>query len=105
MADTINISCKTPANVAETLAKTLCVAKPNASVTKLLILGILAGMYIAFGADSAKYIGVGLSKFFVGGVFSVGLILVVIAGAELFTGQLNAHECAGRPCFIQQSAL
>ncbi|MBU0502730.1 MAG: formate/nitrite transporter family protein [Candidatus Margulisbacteria bacterium] len=90
----MNIGCKTPANVADTLAKTVCVAKTNASVMKLLILGILAGIYIAFGAaiatlvgaDSAKFVGVGLSKFFVGGVFSVGLMLVVIAGAELFTG-------------------
>ncbi|MFC1496615.1 formate/nitrite transporter family protein [Candidatus Margulisiibacteriota bacterium] len=96
MADgkVINIGCKTPANVADTLSQTLCVAKTNATVWKLIILGILAGVYIGFGAaiatlvasDVAKYVGVGLGKFFVGGVFSVGLMLVVIAGAELFTG-------------------
>ncbi|MBU1026699.1 MAG: formate/nitrite transporter family protein [Candidatus Margulisbacteria bacterium] len=94
MADVINIGCKTPANVADTLSKTVCVAKTNAAVWKLTILGILAGIYIAFGAsiatlvasDAAKFMGVGMSKFFVGAVFSVGLMLVVIAGAELFTG-------------------
>lgn len=94
MAEMINIGCKTPANVADTLSKTTCVAKTNATVWKLLILGILAGVYIAFGAgiatlvasDAAKFVGVGLAKFFVGAVFSVGLMLVVIAGAELFTG-------------------
>jgi formate/nitrite transporter len=94
MAELINIGCKTPANVADTLSKTTCVQKTNAKVWKLTILGILAGVYIAFGAaiatlvasDSAQYLGVGLSKFFTGAVFSVGLMLVVIAGAELFTG-------------------
>lgn len=94
MPEVINIGCKTPANVADTLSKTTCVAKTNAAVWRLVILGILAGVYISFGAaiatlvasDAAKFLGVGLSKFFIGGVFSVGLMLVVIAGAELFTG-------------------
>jgi formate/nitrite transporter len=94
MAELINIGCKTPANVADTLSKTTCVQKTNAKVWKLMILGILAGIYIAFGAaiatlvasDSSQYLGVGLGKFFTGAVFSVGLMLVVIAGAELFTG-------------------
>lgn len=94
MADVVNISCKTPANVAEVLSRSTCVQKTTASDWKVIILGIFAGFYIGFGAaiatlvgsDSAKFLGVGLSKFFVGGVFSVGLMLVVIAGAELFTG-------------------
>lgn len=86
--------CKTPANIADTLSRSTCVQKVNASIFKLIILGILAGAYIAFGAclatmvghDSAKYIGVGLSRLLSGMVFSLGLMLVVIAGAELFTG-------------------
>ncbi|MFH1504194.1 MAG: formate/nitrite transporter family protein [Candidatus Omnitrophota bacterium] len=95
MADSmLNFDCKTPANIADTLSKTICVQKTNASVFKLIILGILAGVYIGFGAafatlvssDLAKYVGVGLAKLITGGVFSVGLMLVVIAGAELFTG-------------------
>jgi len=61
---------------------------------KLLILGILAGAYIAFGAqlatvvghDASQFLGVGIAQMIIGGVFSVGLMLVVIAGAELFTG-------------------
>lgn len=60
----------------------------------LVILGMLAGVYIGFGAalatlvghDSAKYVGLGWSQLMNGAVFSVGLMLVVIAGAELFTG-------------------
>ncbi|MCD6328704.1 formate/nitrite transporter family protein [bacterium] len=55
-------------------------------------LGVLAGVYIAFGAHLASTVATGsfeyfgLKKLLIGGVFSVGLMLVVIAGAELFTG-------------------
>jgi len=60
---------------------------------KLLLLGILAGAYIAFGANLATRIGsfdaapgtLG-GQFLFGAVFTVGLMLVIIAGAELFTG-------------------
>lgn len=90
----VNVDCRTPATIADNLSRSICVKKVNASISKLIILGILAGVYIGFGAclatmighDAAKYVGVGLSRFVVGGVFSLGLMLVVIAGAELFTG-------------------
>jgi formate/nitrite transporter len=36
--------------------------------------------------DLSKYLGVGFAKFVGGSVFTVGLMLVVLAGAELFTG-------------------
>ncbi|MEA1940394.1 MAG: formate/nitrite transporter family protein [Candidatus Caldatribacteriota bacterium] len=69
-------------------------AKTSLSVMQMIILGILAGAFIGFGSelatmvsfDMSKYLGVGFTKFIFGSVFSVGLILVVIAGAELFTG-------------------
>ncbi|MBL7071413.1 MAG: formate/nitrite transporter family protein [Candidatus Omnitrophica bacterium] len=90
----VNVDCKTPATIADALANSICVQKTNASIVKLLILGFFAGVYISFGAaiatlvghDAAKYVGVGIAKLLIGGVFSVGLMLVVIAGAELFTG-------------------
>jgi formate/nitrite transporter len=61
---------------------------------KMLILGLLAGAYIGFGAqiativaiDAAQYVGLGISKIIMGTVFSVGLMLVILGGAELFTG-------------------
>jgi formate/nitrite transporter FocA (FNT family) len=61
---------------------------------KSLAIAVLAGVYIGFGAqlattvslETSQYIGLGLSRLMSGIVFSVGLILVVIAGAELFTG-------------------
>lgn len=91
---TITVDCRTPATIADNLSKTICVKKVNESIGRLLILGIFAGAYIAFGAalatlighDLAKYVGLGLTRFVTGAVFSVGLMLVVIAGAELFTG-------------------
>lgn len=90
----MDIGCKTPATVAETLTKTVCVKKTQASALRLTILGIFAGVYIGFGAqlaimvthDMAGFLGVGMAKLIGGAVFSVGLMLVVIAGAELFTG-------------------
>lgn len=90
----MDIGCKNPATVADTLTRTVCVAKTQASALKLTILGIFAGVYIGFGAqlaimvthDMASFLGVGMAKLIGGAVFSVGLMLVVIAGAELFTG-------------------
>jgi len=90
----VNVDCRSPATIADSLSRSICVQKVNASVAKLIVLGILAGVYIGFGAclanlvghDAAKYLGLGFSRFITGAVFSVGLMLVVIAGAELFTG-------------------
>ncbi|MDD3853918.1 MAG: formate/nitrite transporter family protein [Syntrophomonadaceae bacterium] len=69
-------------------------AKSSLSIGKLIVLGILAGAYIGFGANLAtvvghdipKYMGNGFGQLLFGSVFSVGLMLVVIGGAELFTG-------------------
>ena len=56
-------------------------------------LGILAGMYIGLGglaniiiSQSLGAFDAGLAKFVGATVFPVGLILVVVGGAELFTG-------------------
>jgi formate/nitrite transporter len=59
-----------------------------------LVLALLAGIYIAFGAifstlSAAGASGViphGITRIISGLVFTVGLILVVVGGAELFTG-------------------
>lgn len=61
---------------------------------RTFLLSLLAGMYIAFGAqlstvvtqDVAQFAGFGISRLLGGAVFSVGLMLVVVCGAELFTG-------------------
>ncbi len=61
---------------------------------RTFVLSLLAGFYIAFGAqlstvvsqDAAQFTGMGVAHLLTGSVFSVGLMLVVICGAELFTG-------------------
>jgi formate transporter len=61
--------------------------------TTLLALSVMAGAFISFGAIFATTVSAGsadlpygVGRLLMGLVFSVGLILVVIGGAELFTG-------------------
>ncbi|HHW01259.1 MAG TPA: formate/nitrite transporter family protein [Thermoanaerobacterales bacterium] len=82
----------TPAEIAEATINT-GVKKANLSALQMILLGFFAGTFIAFGANADiiimqtfKNIDVGLMKFLGAAVFPVGLMLVVIAGAELFTG-------------------
>lgn len=66
--------------------------KMNLKIYKMLILSFLAGIYISIGGSLYTMItqdikiGTGFSQFLGGSVFSVGLIFVVLTGAELFTG-------------------
>lgn len=67
----------------------LGIKKANDKVWQLLILGVLAGIYIGFGGQVCLVaLEQGLGRIVAGVVFSVGLVLVVIAGAELFTGNI-----------------
>jgi len=85
---------KAPKTIAETVAQTVGVAKATSPWFTVFVLGILAGSYIGFGGllstsvtfDLASKWGIGFTKILGGAAFSVGLMLVVIAGAELFTG-------------------
>ncbi len=80
----------TPREIAEDVINS-GVRKANLSTSKQLILGILAGSFIAFGAQGANMLShsitnTGLAKLLAGLIFPAGLILVILAGAELFTG-------------------
>jgi formate/nitrite transporter len=61
---------------------------------ELFIFAVLAGIYIAFGAAVATCVvsggtlDAGFARFLAGSVFSVGLMLVLILGSELFTGNI-----------------
>ncbi len=85
---------KSPQTIAETVAQKIGVGKTTSPWLSVLVLGILAGAYIGFGGvlsaavtfDMAAKLGVGFAKMAAGAVFSLGLMLVIIAGAELFTG-------------------
>jgi formate/nitrite transporter len=70
------------------------IGKIRQSFATTLLLAVLAGAYIGFGAlsytitttDSA--LGWGPTRFLGGAAFSLGLVLVIVAGAELFTGNV-----------------
>lgn len=71
------------------------VTKSQLSVRRMIILGILAGAFIALAGSGANMAGYyllsdpatnGLGKMISGCIFPAGLIMVVFAGAELFTG-------------------
>ena len=79
-----------PAEIAKNYVN-IGVGKINLPVPKMLLLGILAGMYIAFGAVGSQAVAVciplaSVAKFAGACVFPVGLMLVLCAGSELFTG-------------------
>lgn len=80
----------TPREIADTALQSGLV-KCSLSAKQVLVLAILAGAYIAFAAEGSTMAvhdisGVGLARFLSGVIFSTGLMLVVICGAELFTG-------------------
>ena len=89
------MSYKTPQAIT-VAASTTGATKAALSPAKALVSGFLAGAYIAFGGLVAIAVSSGLDPktwgtlptLFTGAVFTVGLILVVIAGAELLTGNM-----------------
>lgn len=91
---TPSLDDKGPSTIAETVSQKVGVGKTTSPWLSVLVLGILAGAYIGFGGvlastvtfDMAANFGIGFTKFMSGAVFSLGLMLVIIAGAELFTG-------------------
>jgi formate transporter len=76
-----------------TRAEEIGTAKAALAAPKLLALAVLAGAFIAMGAVFATTttagsaeLAFGVTRLLAGLTFSLGLILVVVAGAELFTG-------------------
>ncbi|MDR1953070.1 MAG: formate/nitrite transporter family protein [Clostridiales Family XIII bacterium] len=70
-------------------------SKAGSGFVKLAVLGFLAGAFIAFAAEGSNMAAFnllavpesyGLGRTLAGTVFGVGLMLVVLAGGELFTG-------------------
>lgn len=67
--------------------------KAGLPVSSIIVLGMLAGFYVGLGGlfatvalAGADALPFGVAQVMAGLVFSVGLALVLIAGAELFTG-------------------
>src|SRR3954469_5632187 len=91
----MTVAYKDPAGI--TLAAvTAGTRKARTGAGRTLAAGFLAGAYIAFGGLLAISVSSGLDPktwgtlptLFTGSVFALGLILVVIAGADLLTGNM-----------------
>jgi formate transporter len=92
MSNTINTNYDpklTPKEVVAAISH-LGIKKANTKVWQLFLLGLLAGLYISFGSHLFLVaMEQGMGRVIAGACFSVGLVLVVIAGAELFTGNIT----------------
>lgn len=67
------------------------VVKAERSIPQMILLGIMAGAFIALGGATSNVAvhgikDVGLSRALAGAIFPVGLMLIVFVGGELFTG-------------------
>jgi formate/nitrite transporter len=77
-------------------AELLGIQKTRLEPLSLFALAVLAGAFISFGGLVSIVVGVGsegampygMARLLSGVVFTVGLILVVVGGAELFTGNV-----------------
>ena len=84
---------RSPAEVAAEL-DILVQRKVRETTVELVLFGVLAGVYIGFGAAACttvvSYEGLptGLAKLLSASIFCVGLVLVIVPGSELFTGNI-----------------
>lgn len=93
MQNGIRIDALIPSEMAQH-AEEVGAKKSEMSVSTTLILAILAGAFIGLGAifattvatGTTETLSYGVSKLLTGLAFCLGLILVIVAGAELFTG-------------------
>jgi formate/nitrite transporter len=89
--DPTGIDAYAPAEIAARVERA-GIGKARLPAMSLLALAMLAGAFIAFGAMlytlvvTGSDLGFGLTRLIGGIAFSLGLILVIVGGAELFTG-------------------
>ncbi|MBA7533721.1 hypothetical protein ES705_25965 [subsurface metagenome] len=104
----VTIEAYPPPEVAHK-AEAVGVTKGKLNTLSTVLLGILAGVFIGLGAMFCTLVttdaglGFGLTKLLGGLAFCLGLILVVVAGAELFTGNclMMMSWMSGRTSFAQ----
>ena len=89
-----NLSALTTGEILEKVSDS-GIAKAEGKTLRLLIWALLAGAYIAFGAQASQMVSfnlladpdsLGMGRLVSAAVFPVGLMMVVLCGAELFTG-------------------
>ncbi len=96
MSDTpLRVDMLPPTEVA-TKAAEMGIRKARMSITTTLVQGMMAGGFVSSGAlfatiaiaGTSSVLPYGIARLLFGLVFCLGLILVVLAGAELFTGNV-----------------
>jgi formate/nitrite transporter len=91
MPEVFGFDCYSPKEIAERV-ENVGVIKANLPLLSQVALGVLAGGFIGLGAMfftlvvSDAGLNFAIARVLGGVAFSLGLILVVVAGAELFTG-------------------
>ena len=91
MAGLYGFDAFSPAEVAEKV-ESIGVAKARLPLMQMLALSVLGGAFLGLGAlysvlvQSDATLGFALSRILGGVAFSLAMLLVVVAGAELFTG-------------------
>jgi len=91
MSELFGFDAFSPKQIAERVEQ-VGVAKARLPLLSLVLLGLLAGAFIGLGAlysvlvASDPDLGFAVKQVLAGVCFSLGLLLVVVAGAELFTG-------------------
>ncbi len=89
--ENISNGCNKPSQI-NRISEDNLIIKVNTPVIKCLLLSVLAGVFISFAGAfytisiCGSNLGFGITKIVGGGAFSVGLMLVLLAGSELFTG-------------------
>jgi len=90
--DNFSVDAYAPKQIAARIEKA-GVSKSTTDPLRVLALAVLAGVFIALGSTfftvviyDSSLINAGLLRLMGGLVFCLGLVLVVVAGAELFTG-------------------
>lgn len=94
-SESLSLDALVPPAMAEK-AEQIGIRKANADFLTLSVLGLLAGAFVALGAIFATTVTAGTQGILPYGVvrllsglaFTLGLILVIVGGAELFTGNM-----------------
>jgi formate/nitrite transporter len=87
----VGVDSFSPAEIAR-MVETRGATKAAVPAVTTLVLGVVAGAFIALGAvlatvvSTGSTLGSGPTRLLAGAAFSLGLILVIVGGAELFTG-------------------
>ena len=89
--ENFNVDAYKPKEIADRIEQ-ISVSKSTTDPLRVFALALLAGAFIAFAAafftvvTHNSNLGLGITRLLGGLAFCLGLILVVVAGAELFTG-------------------